>query len=52
MKKFFPYGVVEVTNPEKGTFRINGQRLKQYLGGEFNNLTKEEYNLQTPITMT
>ena len=45
MKKFFPYGAVEVTHMEIGTFKVNGQRLKQYLGGEFNNLVREEYNL-------
>ena len=34
--KVFPYGAVEVTHPEKGTFKVNGQRLKQYLGGDLN----------------
>ena len=31
----FPYGGVEVTHPEKGTFKVNGQRLKPYFGGDF-----------------
>ena len=45
MKKIFPYGAVEVTHLKKGTFKVNGQRLKQYLGNEFNSLAKEENNL-------
>ena len=28
----FPYGTVEVTHPDKGTFKVNGQRLKLYHG--------------------
>ena len=30
----FPYGTVEVTHPEKGTFKVNGHRLKLYVGGD------------------
>ena len=45
VKKIFLYGVVEVTHPEKGTFKVDNQRLKLYLGGEFDNLAKDEYNL-------
>ena len=30
--KVFPYGTVEVTHPDKGTFKVNGQRLKLYHG--------------------
>ena len=26
----FPYGIVELTHPEKGTFKVNGQRVKPY----------------------
>ena len=33
--KVSPHRGVEVTHPEKGTFTINTQRLKPYLGGEF-----------------
>ncbi|KAJ6885479.1 TMV resistance protein N-like [Populus alba x Populus x berolinensis] len=32
--KVFPYGAVEVTHDEKGTFTVNGQRLKHYRNGE------------------
>ena len=31
----FPYGGVEIMNPEKGQFKVNAQRLKPYFGGEF-----------------
>ena len=33
--KVFPHGGAEVTNPIKGTFTVNTQRLKPYFGGEF-----------------
>ena len=32
--KVLPYGVVENMHPEKGTFKVNGQRLKQYYGSD------------------
>jgi hypothetical protein len=32
--KVFPYEAVEVTHDEKGTFTVNGQRLKHYRTGE------------------
>ena len=31
----FPYGTIEITHPDKGTFKVNGQRVKPYFGGEF-----------------
>ena len=31
----FPYGTIEITYPNKGTFKVNGQRVKLYFGGEF-----------------
>ena len=33
-QQVFPYGAVEVTHDEKGTFTVNGQRLKHYRNGE------------------
>ena len=35
MTKVFPYGAVEVSHDTKGTFKVNGQRLKHYIGGNF-----------------
>jgi len=29
-----PYGAIEITHSEKGTFKVNGHRLKHYYGGE------------------
>ena len=32
IKNVFPYGTVELEHPEKGVFKVNGQRIKHYLG--------------------
>ncbi|XP_031256496.1 uncharacterized protein LOC116114491 [Pistacia vera] len=29
----YPYGAVEISHEEKGTFKVNGQRLKSYIDG-------------------
>ena len=31
-----PYGAVEVHHEQKGTFKVNRQRLKPYMNGDFN----------------
>ena len=31
----FPYGNVELMHPERGRFKVNGQQVKIYLGGQF-----------------
>ena len=31
--KVFSFGAVEVTHPDKRTFKVNGQRLKLYIDG-------------------
>ncbi|XP_022867749.1 uncharacterized protein LOC111387428 [Olea europaea var. sylvestris] len=31
----FPHGTIEITHDSKGTFKVNGQRLKHYWGGDF-----------------
>ncbi|KAL5540817.1 hypothetical protein UlMin_043787 [Ulmus minor] len=41
--KVFPYGAVEISHETKGTFKVNGQRLKPYFDGEFN---KQKDSLQ------
>jgi hypothetical protein len=39
--KVFPYGAIEVKDPEsERTFKVNGQRLKSYYGGEFERPTE------------
>ena len=30
----FPYGTIEITHPNKGTFKAKGQRVKPYFGSE------------------
>ena len=40
----FPYGSVELVHPEKGTFKVNGQRLKPYFGGQL-----EKYKFSTSL---
>nr|GEX47065.1 reverse transcriptase domain-containing protein [Tanacetum cinerariifolium] len=32
--KVFPYGTVELSQPEGPTFKVNGQRVKHYFGGD------------------
>ena len=34
MMKVFPYGVVEMKGDTGSEFKVNGQRLKLYLGGQ------------------
>ena len=45
VRKVFPYGAVEVEHPEKGIFKVNGQRLKLYHNGVDMNEGKEELTL-------
>ena len=35
MTQVFPHGGSEIMHPEKGTFKVNTQRLKPYFEGEF-----------------
>ena len=34
MTQVFPHGGAEIMHHEKGTFKVNIQRLKPYFGGE------------------
>ena len=45
VKQVFSYGVVEVEYPKKGTFKVNGQRLKLYHGEVDFKEGKEELRL-------
>ena len=47
MTHIFPYGGVEIMQPEKGSFKVNTQRLKPYFGGDFH-ASKQAINLSTP----
>ena len=33
--KVFPYGVFEISHPDKGSFKVNGARLKPYIDDSF-----------------
>ena len=37
VSKVLPLGAIEIHHPSKGTFTVNRQRLKHYLGGNFSN---------------
>ncbi|MBA0754690.1 hypothetical protein Gogos_021901, partial [Gossypium gossypioides] len=37
VQKVFPYGTIEVTHPDYGTFRVNSLRLKLYFCGSTDN---------------
>ena len=47
MVQVLPYGGVEIMHPEKGQFKVNAQRLKQYIEGEFHT-RKQDTILNTP----
>ena len=46
MTQVFSYGGVEIMHPEKGTFKVNTQRLKLYFGGKFH-ASKDAIHLST-----
>ncbi|XP_076953886.1 uncharacterized protein LOC143628101 [Bidens hawaiensis] len=49
VKEVFPYGVVELENPDNGTsWKMNGHRLKHYLGGPEESIEMEE----TPLDLS
>ena len=43
VKKVFPYGIVEIEHPESGSFKVNGQRLKRYVGSLDEKEEREEF---------
>ena len=43
----FPYGSVELMHRERGRFKVNGQRVKIYLGGKF-----EKHKFTTSLKLT
>ena len=47
MTQVFPYGRLEIMHLEKGSFKVNAQRLKPYFGGNFP-ASKQAINLSTP----
>ena len=47
MTQVFPHGGAEIMHSEKGTFKVNTQRLKPCFGGEFHT-SKQAIPLSTP----
>nr|GFA69979.1 reverse transcriptase domain-containing protein [Tanacetum cinerariifolium] len=48
MTKVFPYGTVELSQPEGPNFKVNGHRVKHYFGGDIPQLcmrTRDSYFL-------
>ena len=46
MTQGFSYGGVKIMHLEKGSFKVNAQRLKQYFRGEFH-ASKRAINMST-----
>lgn len=48
----FPYGTTKITDPDKGSFKINRHQLKRYLGHEAEQMCKEVLYLHEPSSKT
>ena len=48
VKKVLPYGAVELEHLEHENFKVNGHRLKLYLGDMVGHECKDEFRLQPP----
>ncbi|XP_022874311.1 uncharacterized protein LOC111393153 [Olea europaea var. sylvestris] len=46
----FPHGAVEITHDSKGTFKVNGQRLKYYWDGDFSKEKSTGHRLFMHVT--
>ncbi|KAA3472278.1 Retrovirus-related Pol polyprotein from transposon 412 family [Gossypium australe] len=51
IKTIFPYGTIEVTHPTKGTFKVNGHRLKLYNSTDIGDM-REALTLHEPTFRT
>ena len=53
VKEVFPYGAIELQNDVDGhTWKVNGHRLKHYIGGPLDPSETEETPLETPARMS
>ena len=49
VREVFPYGTAELFNEEDGSvWKVNGHRLKHYLGGPIDTTEEEEIPLEEP----
>ncbi|XP_022030423.1 uncharacterized protein LOC110931334 [Helianthus annuus] len=53
VKEVFPYGTIELYDEvDGGTWKVNGHRLKHYLGGQIDTTEKEETHLEDLLNTT
>jgi len=50
VKEVFPYGTVEIENENGELWKVNGHRLKIYIGGPTNDTEEEEELLEPTKT--
>ena len=50
VRTVFPHGAVELEHPEHDNFKVNGHRLKLYLGDMEGHECKDGLRLQSPNT--
>jgi len=46
IKEVFTYGAMEIENEKEETWKVNGRRLKTYIGGPTNSIEEEEELLE------
>ena len=49
VNRVFPYGTVELTHPQQGTFKVSGHRLKLYLGDNLDKSRIDTLDLQPAV---
>nr|GEV48656.1 reverse transcriptase domain-containing protein [Tanacetum cinerariifolium] len=50
VKMVYPYGAIEITDRDEFSFKVNGQRLKKYYGGNFGNEDDEVLEFEDGVT--
>ncbi|GJX43957.1 reverse transcriptase domain-containing protein [Tanacetum coccineum] len=50
VKTMYPHGAIEITDRDRFSFKINGQRLKKYYGGDIDKEDDEVIELENDIT--
>ncbi|GJX93262.1 reverse transcriptase domain-containing protein [Tanacetum coccineum] len=50
VKTVYPHGAIEITNKDAVSFKVNGQRLKKYYGGNIDKEDDEVIELENGVT--
>ncbi|GJV48764.1 hypothetical protein Tco_1438976 [Tanacetum coccineum] len=50
VKTVYPYGAIEITDRDGFSFKVNGQRLKKYYGGDIDKEDDEVIELENDAT--